>query len=96
MRESAGLEPLKDRNEKQDGFKCGMTVPGQRKTTRPEAHMTRLGDKPAANAGQPCPKGQNCGRMLALETVYDGYRLIEAVGTLSRQTVETRLGQGSG
>jgi hypothetical protein len=42
--------------------------------------MTRSGDELAANVGQPCPKGQNRGRMLALEAVNDGYRTIEVSG----------------
>jgi hypothetical protein len=37
--------------------------------------MTRSGDEPAANAGQPCPKGGNRGRIAALEAAYEGYRL---------------------
>jgi len=37
--------------------------------------MTRSGDEPAANSSQPCPKGQNHGRISTLEAAYDGYRL---------------------
>jgi hypothetical protein len=38
--------------------------------------MTRSGNELAANTGQPRRKGQNRGRMLALEAVNDGYRII--------------------
>jgi hypothetical protein len=41
--------------------------------------MTRSGDELAANSSQPCPKGENRGRMAALEAAYDGYRLSEDI-----------------
>ena len=38
--------------------------------------MTRPGNELAANSSLPCPKGENRGRMAALEAAWDGYRLL--------------------
>jgi hypothetical protein len=53
--------------------------------------MTRSGDELAANAGQPCQKGQNRSKMLALEAVNDGCRTKEHRPTVSADRQRLRL-----
>ena len=70
MRESTCRELVKD-----EGFGSEAE---KRKTKRPGDHMIPSDEEPAANAGQPCAKGQTCGSVLVLETVYDRYRFVRS------------------
>jgi hypothetical protein len=51
MREGAGLLFMKDGDKKQGGFKCRMTVPGQREDTRFRGDMPGSGIGEATNNG---------------------------------------------
>src|SRR5450759_1977106 len=74
LRESARLEPVKDRNGKQGGITCGMTVPGGRENTRPGGKMQGLDALKAAVPGFMRRKGRTGGRISALEAAYEEYR----------------------
>ena len=77
MRESAGLEFVKDGNRKQSGFKCGLTVPGCRENTRPAGKLQGLDALKATVPGFVRRKGRSGGRISALEAVYEGCRSID-------------------
>ena len=77
MRESTGLESVKDGNRKQGAFEYGMTVSGQWENTRPGGEMERSVGKGAAESSQPCRKGQNSARVRALEEAHGEFRLKE-------------------
>src|SRR5450759_147142 len=67
MRESARLEPVKDGDRKQGGFKCGTTVPGRRENTRSGGKMQELDALKAAVPGFVRRNGRSGGRISALE-----------------------------
>jgi hypothetical protein len=70
MRQGAGLESVKDGDRKQGGFKCGMTVPGQRENKRPGGDMEMSVGEHTTESSQPCPKGRNRGKISVLEEAY--------------------------
>jgi hypothetical protein len=76
MREGSCPELVNVATAQFGGRKQDTTVPKRREITRLGGKMTRSGNELAANTGQPRRKGQNRGRMLALEAVNDGYRII--------------------
>ena len=77
MRESARLEPVKDRNGKEGGITCGMTVPGGRDSTRPGGKMQGLDALKAAVPGFVRRKGRSGGRISASEEAYEEYQFIQ-------------------
>ena len=78
MREGAGLVFMKDGDKEQGGFKCGMTVPGQREDTRFRGDMPGSGiseGRTTADHAGRRGKGRIRDKLSALEEAYGEYRI---------------------
>jgi hypothetical protein len=67
---------MKDRNGKQSGITCGMTVSRQWEITRPGGDVERSVGWNPKNVGQPCREGRIRYRIPALEAAYGEYRVM--------------------